>query len=140
MLSDGGTFLPFYIATTGTQGTGRGMGCHGSHVTISNCRFENFWKSGIETQAIWIHNTNGPVTITDCFIEGAGENIMYGGSDFGIPLATPSDCYFARNTVYKRPSWRPASEGVPGRHARLAAPDREEQLRVEERATHHHRR
>lgn len=109
VLIDGGTM------TAPAAGCDRGISCHGSNVTITNCRVEGFYTitgSGKEAQAIWMNNTNGPITITDCFLEAAGENILSGGDGILIPNAVPSDVYVARNTIYKRPSWRPPSNRV----------------------------
>lgn len=110
VLLDGGTVVPFYTNATGTAN--RGVACHGSNVTISHCNVSGFYRNGQEVQAISSWNTNGPLTVTDCFIEGAGENVLFGGSEIRIPNAIPSDVYFARCTFYKRPSWRPPNSAT----------------------------
>lgn len=85
----------------------RGIGCHGSNVTFQNMRVEGMTRPTQEAQAIWVNNTNGPITLLDSFWEGAGENILFGGDRINIDNAVPSDIHVARCTFYKRPSWRP---------------------------------
>jgi len=59
-----------------------------------------------ESQAIWGSNGTGPYKIVNNMLEGAGENVMFGGSDPKIPNTLPSDIEFRRNHVYKPLSWK----------------------------------
>jgi len=73
----------------------------------------NSWVSdchgrGFDSQAIAGWNGPGPYLIENNFIAGAGENIMFGGSDPNIPNLSPSDITIRRNHVWKDPSWKGA--------------------------------
>ncbi len=59
-----------------------------------------------DSQAIASWNGPGPFKIVNNYLEGAGENIMFGGSDPSIPNMTPSDIEIRRNHVTKPLSWK----------------------------------
>lgn len=61
---------------------------------------------GFDSQAILGWNGPGPFKIVNNHLEGAGENIMFGGSDPAIPNLVPSDIEIRRNYVYKPMSWK----------------------------------
>ena len=61
---------------------------------------------GFDSQAIGGWNGPGPYLIENNYLEAAGENIMFGGSDPGIPNLVPSDITIRGNHFYKNPSWR----------------------------------
>jgi hypothetical protein len=61
---------------------------------------------GQDTQAIIGWNGTGPFKIVNNYLEGAGENVMFGGADPSIPNLLPSDIEFRRNHVVKPPSWK----------------------------------
>ena len=62
--------------------------------------------SGFDSQAIWGGNGPGPYKIVNNTLMGAGENIMFGGSDPAIPGLVPSDIEIRRNYVYTPASWK----------------------------------
>jgi hypothetical protein len=59
-----------------------------------------------DSQAIMGWNTPGPVKIVNNYLEGAGENIMFGGDDPTIPDLVPSDIEIRRNHFYKNLVWK----------------------------------
>ncbi len=61
---------------------------------------------GFDSQAIWGGNGPGPYKIVNNTLQGAGENIMFGGSDPTIPGLVPSDIEILRNYVYTPISWK----------------------------------
>jgi hypothetical protein len=61
---------------------------------------------GQDTQAIAGWNGPGPYKIVNNHLEGAGENVMFGGSDPRVPGLIPSDIEIRRNYIYKPLSWR----------------------------------
>lgn len=61
---------------------------------------------GMDTQAIVAWATPGPLVIENNYLEGAGENIMFGGADPGINGVVPSDITIRRNHVFKPLSWQ----------------------------------
>ena len=61
---------------------------------------------GQDTQAIAGWNGPGPFRIENSRLEGAGENIMFGGADPSIPELVPSDIEVRRNHITKPADWR----------------------------------
>jgi hypothetical protein len=61
---------------------------------------------GQDTQAILGWNGPGPFRIENNHLEGAGENVMFGGADPAIPGIVPSDIEIRRNHFFKPPSWK----------------------------------
>ena len=78
---------------------------------ISDCK-----EVGAESQAIAGWGGPGPFKIVNNYLEGAGENVMFGGADPTIPNLVPSDIEIRRNHFAKPRSWRigdPAYAGTP---------------------------
>lgn len=59
-----------------------------------------------DSQAILGWNGPGPYKIVNNYLEGAGENVMFGSGDPGIANQLPADIEIRRNHFYKPPSWR----------------------------------
>jgi len=62
-----------------------------------------------DSQAIIGWNGPGPFKIVNNYLEGAGENVMFGGGDPSISGLIPADIEIRRNHFYKPLSWQ--SEG-----------------------------
>jgi len=58
-----------------------------------------------DSQAIWGANGPGPFTVVNNYLEGAGENVMFGGSDSRAPELLPADITLRRNHFNKPASW-----------------------------------
>ena len=78
---------------------------------ISECHGEGF-----DAQAIASWNGSGPFKIVNNFLEGAGENVLFGGADPAIPGLVASDIEFRRNLCSKPLSWKPDHPTYAGRH------------------------
>ena len=61
---------------------------------------------GFDAQAICGTNGPGPFKIVNNYLEGSGENIMFGGSDPAIPDMVPSDIEIRYNHCFKPLSWK----------------------------------
>ena len=83
----------------------RAVIANGAFLGFVGCDFSECHTKGTDSQAILAWNGSGPFHIEDCFLEGAGENIMFGGAlaDAGV---IPSDITILRNRFYKNPAWR----------------------------------
>ncbi len=68
---------------------------------ISECH-----ARGADSQAIEGWNGPGPYLIENNYLEGAGENVMFGGADPGIPGLVPSDITIRRNHIAKPLAWK----------------------------------
>jgi hypothetical protein len=78
---------------------------------ISNCHGEGF-----DTQAICGWNGPGPFKIVNNYLEGAGENVMFGGAKPTIKNLISSDIEFRLNHVFKPLSWKKGHPTYAGRH------------------------
>lgn len=61
---------------------------------------------GFDSQAICGWNGPGPYKIVNNYLEGAGENIMFGGADAAIANLTPSDIEIRHNHITRPPAWK----------------------------------
>ena len=77
---------------------------------ISNCHSEGF-----DSQAICGWNGSGPFKIVNNYLEGAGENVMFGGAKPSIQNLIASDVEFRLNHVYKPLSWKQGHPTYAGR-------------------------
>lgn len=71
---------------------------------------------GFDAQAICGWNGPGPLKIVNNYLEGSGENVMFGGADPQVPNLVPSDIEFRRNHCFKPLSWKiddPSYAGKP---------------------------
>lgn len=68
---------------------------------ISGCKFV-----GADAQAIVGWNGPGPYRITNNYLEGSGENLMFGGADARIPNLVPSDIEITNNYFFKPLTWK----------------------------------
>ena len=67
-----------------------------------------------DSQAIVGYNGPGPFKISNNFLEGSTENIMFGGADPRIRGLVPSDIEIRGNHVFKPPSWLPGNPAFAG--------------------------
>ncbi len=68
---------------------------------ISDCH-----GKGYDSQAIGGWNGPGPHLIRNNYLEGAGENVMWGGATPSIPGMVAADITFQRNHVYTPVAWK----------------------------------
>jgi len=61
---------------------------------------------GQDSQAIAGWNGPGPFKIVNNHLEGAGENVLFGGADPRLPGLIPSDIEIRGNHIYKPMEWR----------------------------------
>jgi hypothetical protein len=94
-----------YIHATSPLGQRRGIAANGKYVKILNSYIEGIRRKGDESQGIAIWATDGPVEIVNNYIEGAAENILFGGAGSNLKLIA-SDCLVRDNHLNKPLSWR----------------------------------
>jgi hypothetical protein len=95
-----------YIHGDPVAGQKRGIGLNSASTKILNSYISEIKAVGQDSQAIGGWNGPGPYVISNNYLEGAGENVMFGGSDPAIPGLVPSDITFTRNHVAKPLAWR----------------------------------
>jgi PKD repeat protein len=97
-------------------GQKRCIALHAADVTISDSYVSDCKSATQDSQAICGWNGPGPFTIENNYLEAAGENVMFGGSDPSIADLVPSNITFRGNHVSRPMSWRdpivPTPEGV----------------------------
>ncbi|PYV59827.1 MAG: hypothetical protein DMG98_04810 [Acidobacteria bacterium] len=124
-LKTGGTadhliFDRMWLHGTSHDDTTRGVQLGGSqYVAIIDSFFTDFHcvaLTGSCTDSLAIgggigDNPMGPYKIVNNFLESAGENILFGGSEATV---TPADIEIRHNHMYKPPIWRQGEPGFVG--------------------------
>jgi hypothetical protein len=88
------------------RGQKRGIALNSAATTITGCHISDIMAIGQDTQAIGGWNGPGDYTITNNYLEAAGENIMFGGADPSILGLTPTNITIRGNVLSKPLSWR----------------------------------
>jgi hypothetical protein len=94
----------------------RGVALNSAAASILNSYIADCHGIGFDTQAIASWNGAGPFTIINNYLEGAGENVLFGGADPKIANLVPSNIEFRRNLVAKPLAWK---EGILAKPASL---------------------
>ncbi len=94
-----------YVHATGLNKARRGFGLNSGDTSITNSYISGFAGAEDETQGICGWNGPGPFQIINNYIEGGGQNIMFGGGDPSVPNLVPSNIEIRRNFLYKPSEW-----------------------------------
>ncbi|CAN5422588.1 hypothetical protein BH23ACI1_BH23ACI1_11250 [soil metagenome] len=95
------------------KGMKRGIALNSAHTDVLNSYISDVKAVGFDSQGIAGYNGPGPFRIINNYIEGAAENIMFGGSDPAITGLVPSNIEIRRNHLYKPLAWRQPILAVP---------------------------
>ena len=88
-----------------------GFGCHrgvmvnGAGARVIQCHIDNVFDIGRDTQAISGWDGTRDIVIDDCYLEGAGEVVMFGGADSTSPERMPTNVQITNCTLTKNPAW-----------------------------------
>lgn len=99
-----------------TQELQRGVSLNSAETSIINSYISDIHAVGTDTQAICGWNGPGPYHILNNYLEGAGENIMFGGADPQISNLVPSDIEIRANHLFKPLAWRVDDPSYLGHH------------------------
>jgi len=105
-----------YLHGDATRGTRRGIALNSGFTAVVDSYFTDFKEVGADSQAIAGWNGPGPFKIVNNYLEGAGENVIFGGGDPSISGLVPSDIEIRRNHFAKPLAWKigdPAYRGTP---------------------------
>lgn len=105
-----------YLHGDPKKGTRRGIAMNGRYIAVVDSYLSDFKEVGQDSQAILGWSGSGPFKIVNSYLEGAGENVMFGSGDPAIPNLVPSDIEIRRNYFSKPLSWKigdPHYEGTP---------------------------
>jgi len=86
-------------------GAHRGIMLNGAGAFITQCHVDNIFDIGRDTQAISGWDGTRDVVIDDCYLEGAGEVVMFGGADATSPERMPTNIRITDCTLTKNPEW-----------------------------------
>ena len=99
------TFDRCYIHGDPTAGSTRGVGRNGASIAVIDSYISDCKTVGFDAQAIGGVNGSGPFKIVNNYLEGSGENVMFGGADPNIPNLVPADIEIRHNYVFKPLAW-----------------------------------
>lgn len=105
-----------YVHGDPTGGARRGLAMNSRHSAVIDSHFSDFKEVGADSQAILGWNGSGPFRIENNYLEGAGENVMFGGWRPTIKNMVPADIEIRRNYFFKPLAWKlgdPGYEGTP---------------------------
>lgn len=105
-----------YIHGDPILGARRGVALNSRHSAVINSHLSDFKEIGADSQAIAGWNGSGPFAIINNYLEGAGENVMFGGAQASIPQLVPADIEVRGNQFYKPLQWREGDSlyaGIP---------------------------
>jgi len=94
-----------YVHGDSGYGQRRGLALNSADSQIVNSYFADFKGVNQDTQAIDGWNGPGPFLIENNYLEAAGENVMFGGTDPAIPNLVPSDITIRRNLISRPVAW-----------------------------------
>jgi hypothetical protein len=105
-----------YIHGFKTQEVQRGIALNSAETNITNSYISDIHGKGYDTQAICGWNGPGPYKIINNYLEGAGENVMFGGATAIIPNLVPTDIEVRNNYFFKPLSWKADDPSYAGNH------------------------
>jgi len=89
-----------------TNGGRRGVLFAGSYQAVIDSYLSDWKEVGADTQCIGCWSGYGPYKVVNNYLEGAGENILFGGADTQIANLTPSDIEIRGNYFFKPLTWK----------------------------------
>ena len=109
-----------YIHGHKYKGQKRGVTLNGKQLSVLNSYISDIKAVNADSQALLGYNGAGPITIQNNYLEGAGENVMFGGADPAVTNLVPSDIVLRGNHLFKPLAWRNAILSTPA-NARAVA-------------------
>ena len=95
-----------YIHGHAALSTRRCVALNAADAAVIDSYLADCHDRGFDSQAICGWNGAGPFKIVNNYLEGAGENVMFGGGDPGIGGLIPSDIEIRRNHFFKPLAWK----------------------------------
>jgi len=105
-----------YIHGDPSKNCFRCVALNSAHTAVLDSYLADGHAQGFDAQAAGGWNGPGPFKIVNNYLEGSGENVMFGGADPHIPDLVPSDIEFRHNHCFKPLSWKiddPSYAGIP---------------------------
>ena len=111
-----------YIHGDPVLGQKRGLSLHSRDTTVINSYIADCKAVGQDSQALSGFNGPGTYLIENNYLEGATENVLFGGADPKIPNLVTSNITFRRNYLSKPLAWRDPIVATPATVAAAAMP------------------
>jgi hypothetical protein len=108
-------FDRMYVHGTPEVNLRRGIALNSAWTAIIDSTVADVHEMGADSQAIAGWDGPGPYKIVNNDLEGAGENVMFGGADPSLPDLVPADIEIRRNHFFKPLAWRVGDPGYAGR-------------------------
>src|SRR3989454_2745100 len=105
-----------YIHGDPVAGSRRGIALNGRGISVLDSRLSDFKEVGADSQALAGWSGAGPFTIVNNYLEGAGENLMFGGADPTLPGLVPADIVVRHNHFFKPLTWKTDDPIYAGTH------------------------
>ncbi len=111
------TFDRCYVHGDPTVGSNKGIAMNGNTIAVVDSYISDLKSttSG-DTNALWAFNSYGPIKIVNNYLEGAGENVFFGGATPTITGMLVSDIEIQYNHFFKPVEWDPADPSYAGTH------------------------
>lgn len=103
-----------YVHGDPKKGSRRGVVLNGRHLAVVDSHFSDFKDAHADSQAVVGWSGSGPFKIVNNYLEGAAENINFGGADPLIRELVPSDIEIRHNHLSKPLSWKRGEPGYDG--------------------------
>jgi hypothetical protein len=95
-----------YVHGHATLATKRCVALNSAFSAVIDSYLSDCHDKGFDAQAICGWNGPGPFKIVNNYLEGSGENVMFGGGDPGIHGLVPSDIEVRHNHFFKPLAWK----------------------------------
>ena len=105
-----------YVHGLPTINVSRAVALNSARSAVVDSYLSQIHAEGFDTQAIAGWNGPGPYKIVNNYLEGAGENLLFGGATGYISGVVPSDIEIKQNYFFKPLSWRIGDPSYAGRH------------------------
>ncbi len=93
----------------------RGFALNSAATVIANSYIADCHVEGQDAQAVAGWNGPGPYKLVNNYLEGSGENVMFGGADPRVPELVPADIEIRGNYFHKPLTWRKNDPDFAGR-------------------------
>lgn len=100
-----------WVHGTATDNSQQGVRFNSSYLALVDSFVSDIHYVETDSQAVGGPAGTGPYKIVNNYLEGAGENIMFGGS---AATTTPSDIEIRSNHIYKPLTWMPRNTAYAG--------------------------
>ncbi len=95
-----------YAHGTSTLDLHRCISLNADSLAVIDSYVADCHASGIDAQAAWGWNANGPFKIVNNYVEASSEVLGFGGVDPTIPNLVPSDIEIRHNQISRPMSWK----------------------------------